>query len=74
MTTVLLALLPIVVILAIGKVMDSAKLLSQEGWIGLERCVPIDDGLYDGEWTFWDRDQRVDTTKSGVYRNGDLIR
>lgn len=39
MSAVLIALVPIVAILAIGKVMDVSKVLSQEGWIGLERIT-----------------------------------
>ena len=39
MITVLLALLPIVTILVIGKIMAEANMLSQEGWIGLERVT-----------------------------------
>lgn len=39
MTTVLLALLPIVAILVIGKIMDASKVVSQAGWIGLERVT-----------------------------------
>ena len=39
MSVVLVALLPIIVILVIGKVMASTQVLSAEGWIGLERVT-----------------------------------
>ena len=39
MLVVLLALVPIAVILILGKVLASLKLLSAEGWIGLERIT-----------------------------------
>lgn len=39
MSVVLVALLPIIIILLIGKVMASTQVLSAEGWIGLERVT-----------------------------------
>ena len=39
MSVVLVALLPIIIILIIGKVMASTQILSAEGWIGLERVT-----------------------------------
>jgi len=39
MSVVLVALLPIIVILVIGKLMASTQILSAEGWIGLERVT-----------------------------------
>lgn len=39
MTTVLFALLPIAAILLLGKIVSNTSILSQEGWIGLEKIT-----------------------------------